>query len=224
VTGTATSRRTALGIAAVALLLAGCGGHGPARSSTAAGPSTASSTAGPSTASSAATNRSARPSGATSSFAWLRTAAPPAGWTTTRIPSGAAFSYPPGWTRIKGDPGTATAALFGPNHQFVGYLNLTPRQGEETLANWGRFRIEHNGEEGDRDVRRLAVAIQRRLRGATASCVKDQYTTADGARYVEIACLFSGRRTSVVAVGASPPDDWARVAPSLERAITSVNA
>jgi hypothetical protein len=194
-------------------LLAGCGGHGSARNST-AGQSAAQPT---STARQAATPRAGP-------FAWLRTAAPPTGWATIRIASGAAISYPPGWTRVKGDRGTASAALFGPGHRFVGYLNLTPRQGEETLANWGRFRIEHNGEEGDRDVRRLAVAIQRRLRGATASCVKDQYTTADGARYVEIACLFSGRRTSVVAVGASPPDDWARVAPSLERAITSVNA
>jgi hypothetical protein len=151
-------------------------------------------------------------------------AAPPAGWATARIPSGAAISYPPGWRRIKGDPGTASAALFGPGHEFVGYLNLTPRQGEETLANWGRFRIEHNGEEGDRHIRRLAVASQRRLQGATASCVEDEYTTADGARYVEIACLFNGRRGSVVAVGASPPDDWPRVAPSLERAITTVAA
>jgi hypothetical protein len=212
--GTATSRRGALGIAAVALLLAGCGGHGTARSSTAARASTTSTTGTPS-----ASGTAPEPP-----FAWLRTAAPPAGWRTARIAGGAAFSYPPGWTRIKGDPGTASAALFGPGHEFVGYLNLTPRQGEETLANWGRFRIEHNGEEGDRDVRRLAVAIQRPLSGATVSCVKDQYTTANGAKYVEIACLFAGRRTSVVAVGASPPDDWARVAPSLERAITSVTA
>jgi hypothetical protein len=54
--------------------------------------------------------------------------------------------------------------------------------------------------------------------------VEDTYTTATGARYVELACLIAGRRTSVVIVGASPPSDWARVEPLLERAITSVVA
>jgi hypothetical protein len=134
------------------------------------------------------------------------------------------MSYPPGWTRIHGDPGTASAALFDARHDYVGYLNLTPRQGAETLDNWGHFRVDHNGDEGDRHVTTRAVALRRPLRGATGSCVEDTYTTATGAHYVELACLIQGRRTTAVIVGAAPPDDWARVKPLLERAVTSVVA
>ncbi len=203
--GTATSKRAALATVAAALALAGCGGHSSAPRST-AGDTSTSATAQP------------------AAFAWLRPSAPPSGWATARIPVGAAISYPPAWTKVKGDPGTATAALFGPAHVYVGYLNLTPRQGTETLGNWGRFRVGHNAEEGDRNVRTLSLTTNRPLGGATASCVEDAYTTSTGASYQEIACLLTGRRSSVVAVGAAPPDDWARVAPALERAIASVTA
>jgi hypothetical protein len=199
-------KRAALGIAAAALLLAGCGGH-----SSGSRPGGGSSTVNQRTAHAPA-------------FAWLRPSAPPAGWPVVRISSGAAMAYPPGWSRIKGDPGTASAALIGPEQRYVGYLNLTPRQGAENLADFGRFRVEHNAEEGDRNVRTVAVARSRHLRGATGSCVQDAYTTATGARYVEIACFVQGRRTSVVVVGAAPPDAWSRISPLLERTITSVTA
>jgi hypothetical protein len=208
--GTATYSRLSLGIAAAVLLLAGCGGHGPRR---AGGETTV--TGGETTT--AATKHN-------TTFAWLRPAAPPPGWPSARIPSGAAMSYPPGWVRIHGDPGTATVALFGAHHGYVGYLNLTPRQGAETLGNWGHFRVDHNADEGDRNISTRAVALRRALRGATGSCVEDAYTTATGARYAELACLIEGRRTSAVIVGASPPDDWPRIEPLLERAITSVVA
>jgi hypothetical protein len=70
----------------------------------------------------------------------------------------------------------------------------------------------------------VAVATARRLRGATSACVEDAYTTATGARYVEIACFVQGRRTSAVVVGAAPPDEWSRISPMLERTIASVSA
>jgi hypothetical protein len=134
------------------------------------------------------------------------------------------MSYPPGWRPIRGDPGTATVALFGARHRYLGYLNLTPRQGAETLANWGHFRVDHNADEGDRNVKTVAVALNRSFRDATGSCVEDTYVTAGDERYVELACLLRGRRTSVVIVGASPPDTWTRIEPLLQRAITSVAA
>jgi hypothetical protein len=149
----------------------------------------------------------------------LGAGARPAGWPTLTIPGGAAIAYPPTWTRIHSDPGTASVALFGPSHNFLGYLNLTPRQGAETLANWGRFRVDHNGDEGDRHISTVAVATRR-----NESCVQDSYTTATNAKYVEIACLVRGRRTTVVAVGASPPQEWARISPLLHKAIASVTA
>ena len=49
--------------------------------------------------------------------------------------------------------------LIGRGHFIRGYLNATPRQGTETLANWPSFRIEHVGdEEHTKDVRLIASA------------------------------------------------------------------
>ena len=46
-------------------------------------------------------------------FAWLTPASPPAGWHVARTQGGATLAYPPGWTPIKTDPGTASVALLG---------------------------------------------------------------------------------------------------------------
>jgi hypothetical protein len=195
--GTATSRLAAVAIAVVsAALAAGCG--------------------------SARHNQPGRSAAAT--FAWLNQAAPPAGWPTVRIPNGATVSYPPGWSRIHGDPGTATVALLSRGGQYLGYLNLTPRQGTETLADYARFRVDHNGDEGDRAIRTLAAATKRRFGPGYASCVQDSYTTKTGARYVELACLVTGPRTSVVVVGAGAPQNWPRVSPLIQRAISTTTA
>jgi hypothetical protein len=153
-------------------------------------------------------------------FAWLSPASPPAGWQGIQIPSGAAIAYPPGWTRIHGDPGTATVALLGPKRQIVGYLNLTPRQGPETVANYAHFRVDHNGDEGDTAIRTLTSATNRPFGSGRISCVQDSYATKTGARYVELACLVSGRST-VAVVGAAPPTSWPRVSPLLQRAIST---
>ena len=156
-------------------------------------------------------------------FAWLSARSAPAGWPTARIPSGAAMSYPPGWKRITGDRGTASVALVGGKSALVGYLNLTPRQGGETIANWTHFRVAHNREEGDRDVATLARASGRPFGDGRASCVEDSYATTTGAHYIEIACLAAGRRGSVVIVGASPAQAWKRISPQLERAISALS-
>ncbi len=192
--GTATSRLAALAIAVIsAAVAAGCGSGGHTQPS---------------------------PS-AQAGFTWLNPASAPAGWPTVRIPSGAALSYPPGWSRIHGDPGTATVALLGSDHQILGYLNITPRQGPETLANYARFRVDHNGDEGDHGIRTLAATTKRRFGSGHASCVQDSYATTTGARYVELACLVRGPRTSVVVVGAAPPSSWQRVSPLIQRAISA---
>jgi hypothetical protein len=154
----------------------------------------------------------------------LGSAPVPPGWPLARIADGAAMPYPPGWSRIPGDPGTATAALLDARHLFVGYLNVTPRQGAETLQGWAAFRVRHNVEEGDRRVRTLAARSGVRFRGGHGSCVEDSYTTSIGTRYVELACLLAGRRPSVVVVGAAPPSSWPRVAPLLAAAISASSA
>jgi hypothetical protein len=204
VTATATSSRRKLlwlpGLLLAAIIaLAGCG-SGSGSSATGGG---------------GAAQRSA------SAFGWLSPTAPPAGWSLARLQDGrAALAYPPGWSSIHSDPGTVSAALMGPDHRIRGYLNATPRQGDETLANWARFRPAHNGDEGDRNVVTDASARGLHFRTGSGSCVMDHYATVS-ARYREIACLVRGSKASTVVVGAAVPRDWARLAPELERAISS---
>lgn len=209
--GTATSRAGLLAVLAVVLLVSGCGGAGSkANSSSPQRPVPSTQTVTASTSADA--------------FAWLRPVSLPAGWRTVKVPSGASMAYPPGWHLIKGDPGTASAALLSSTQAYLGYVNLTPRQGGETLADWSRFRTGHNADEGDRNVRTLAATTGRRVGDQTFSCVIDSYTTASRSEYTEIACLIKGPRSTVVVVGASPPNSWSAVSPLLERAIASARA
>jgi hypothetical protein len=130
------------------------------------------------------------------------------------------LAYPPGWTPIKTDPGTASVALLGGGERIDGFLNATPRQGTETLADWSRFRPKHNQDEGDRDVRLIAATTTARFRAGRGACVIDTYTTSK-ASYREIACLVSGPAASAVVVGAAPTALWGQQAPTLERAVSS---
>jgi hypothetical protein len=195
--------RAGLGLAALALGLAGCGSSAGGAG---AGAGTGSTAAG----------------GAGGVFAWLHPQSPPAAWRLVAIPSGATMAYPPGWKRQRSDAGTASAVRLGAGGRFLGYLDLTPRQGAETLSNWATFRIEHNSEEGQRDVRRLAAAGGLRFLDGRGTCVKDTYTTKTAARYVEIACLVAGRRDETVIVAAAPPQVWGSESRTLERAIEGV--
>jgi hypothetical protein len=161
---------------------------------------------------------STAPAGA---FTWLHPAPPPAGWRVARLPSGTAeLASPPVWRPIRTDPGTVSSALLGPHGRIRGYLNATPRSGDETLANWSRFRPAHNREEGDRRVVTEAAATGVRFRTGHGSCVVDRYATVS-ARYREIACIVRGPRATTVVVAAARPQDWARLAPALRRSIAS---
>jgi len=155
-------------------------------------------------------------------FAWLHPASVPAGWTTVRLPGSAArLSAPAGWKAAAGDPGTRTLVSRGPSGQIVGYLNATPRQGDENAADWAGFRVAHNRGEGDREVRRLASARHLHFRSATGSCVIDSYLTSSGNRYREIACLVAGRSSTTVIVAAAPPSRWHFEGPLLRRAVNT---
>jgi hypothetical protein len=153
-------------------------------------------------------------------FAWLKPASPPSGWNVARTQAGAMLAYPPGWTPIKTDPGTASVALLGGGGQIDGYLNTTPRQGNETLADWSRFRPQHNQGEGDRGVRLVAATTAGRFRSGRGACLIDTYTTSK-ASYREIACLVSGQGSSAVVVAAAPTVLWDRRAATLQRAVSS---
>jgi hypothetical protein len=153
-------------------------------------------------------------------FVWLRPASSPLGWHVTRIPDGAALAYPPGWTAIKTDPGTASVALRGSGGRIDDFLNVTPRQGAETLANWSRFRPQKNRAEGARNVRLLASTRDAHFRSARGSCVIDTYTTSV-TTYEEIACLVSGQSSHAVVVAAAPTRLWSERSAVLERAVSS---
>jgi hypothetical protein len=157
---------------------------------------------------------------ASGAFAWLRPARPPAHWKVARIPDGARLAYPPGWRPIATDPGTATVALLRDGHRIDSYLNVTPEQGTETLANWSHFRPKHNLGEGDRRERVNASATDLRFRTGRGSCVIDTYTTSV-ATYREIACLVSGPRSTAVVVAAAPRAIWSQQAATLQRAVSS---
>jgi hypothetical protein len=157
---------------------------------------------------------------ASGAFAWLRPAPPPASWKIARIPNGARLAYPPAWRPIATDAGTASVALLRDGQRIDGYLNVTPKQGTETLANWSRFRPNHNLGEGDRSVRLDASATDLRFRSGRGSCVIDTYTTSR-ATYREIACLVSGPRSTAVVVAAAPSAIWHQHAATLQRAVSS---
>ena len=154
-------------------------------------------------------------------FAWLAPAPAPASWFHVRLSSGATMVYPPGWRVVPGDQNTATAALLDARGHYVGYLNLTPRQGQESLASWASFRPRHNVGEGEKDVTVMDSATALRFRSGHGSCVQDAYTTSTNTRYVEIACLVDGRRASSVIVGAAPIGGWTEERSVIERAISA---
>jgi hypothetical protein len=156
-------------------------------------------------------------------FAWLHPTPPPSSWHVSTLPNGRAqLAFPASWRSIVSDPGTRTAAIRNPHGgRIAGYLNATPQQGEETLGNWSSFRLEHNQEEGDTNVKLVAAADNLMFRGGHGSCVIDDYRTSSGHQYREIACIVAGARATTVVVGAAPPQDWHSQSPSLERAISA---
>ena len=157
-------------------------------------------------------------------FAWLHPTPVAQSWRRQPLPSGAAaLAYPPGWRLTRTDPGTVTATQHA-GGRIVGYLNVTPQQGEETLSNWASFRPAHNREEGDTNLVPLAFAAGLRFRDGRGSCVKDSYRTGSESPYMEIACIVRGSTATSVIVGAAPPDRWERVSGQLQRAISSFDA
>ncbi len=204
---TATNRLPAVCLTGVALAAGGCGASGGARRSA------ASSTQPP-----AVLEAGTRADLLTA----LRGGAPPVTWAMARIPAGGALYYPPGWRLARGDAGTVTAILLEARHRIVGYLNLTPRQSTETLADWASFRVSHNIAEGERDVKLEGAAYGVRLRGGSGTCVRDSYTTSSHARFIELACLVRGVRSTSVIVAAAPPRAWTVTSPLLYRAISAL--
>ena len=198
----------AVGLAGAALAT-GCGSAAVTHSTTAHRATARSATAPEATAP------------APAAFAWLRPAPAPAGWRLRRLGATATLAYPPSWQRIRSDPGTASAAVVAPRTRLItAYLNATPQQADETLADWTSFRPAHNRDEGDSQDQVLAAARDLRFRNGRGSCVIDRYRTSR-ARYTEIACLVRGPAGETVIVAAGLAARWAQEAPALERAVSA---
>jgi hypothetical protein len=155
-------------------------------------------------------------------FSWLRPSTAPRAWHASPLPNGAALmAYPLSFRPIRSDPGTVSAADRAAGGAIRGYLNATPQQGAETLANWTNFRLDHNRDEGDLNVEAIASATNLRFRAGNGSCLIDTYTSSTGHAFREIACIVAGARATTVIVGAAPPAQWQTQGPAIERAISS---
>jgi hypothetical protein len=138
-----------------------------------------------------------------------------------RLAGPGVLAYPASWHRVRADPGAASAAIVDRSSGLiVQYLNATPQQGDETLANWASFRPAHNAEEGDAHVQVLAAARDLRFLDGRGSCVIDRYQTTL-TRYQEIACLVRGPAEGAVIIAAAEAGQWSRDAPLLERAVSA---
>lgn len=153
---------------------------------------------------------------------WFRARPAPARWRQVTLPGGGAvLSYPPSLSRMAGDEGTVSEALTRSGRVVV-YLNVTPRQGDETLSGWARFRVGHLTDDDASSARLDGAAGGLRFYGGPGSCVVDDYITKVHANhYREIACFVRGAHASSVVVAATPAADWARYAGLLEQAVDS---
>jgi hypothetical protein len=207
-----------LGVVLIALVVAGCGTSGTTGSSRPSSPGSGAAASQPAVATPGADTSVNSAAG----FDWLRPAPAPRGWRSARVSSGATIAFPPAWQRVHGDRGTASAALLDAQQRFLGYLNITPRQGSESLSDWAAFRVHHNAEEGDREVRPAGAATNLRFRTGHGTCVRDIYTTSLKRHYEEIACLVLGRHVASVIVGAAPVERWSEEHAVIEQAISAM--
>ena len=149
----------------------------------------------------------------------------PADWIRVTTPAGTAvLSYPPSFTPVRTDPGTVSVATGAGSPIYQGYLNVTPRQGAETLRGFTAFRLDHLGDE-DTNVHEITSAGRVAFQGAVGSCVNDDYRTRVGHNhYEEIACFVAGADDEYVVVAAALYADWGRLAPTLREAVEGFEA
>jgi hypothetical protein len=162
-------------------------------------------------------------SGSVNSFGWLASTTPPATWARLTVPSGVGtLSSPPGFRVVDGDPGTLSLALRNSAGTYLGYLNVTPRQGPETLRDWAAFRLTHLRGDDAVAVHEDAMVQSVRTEAVVRSCVIDDYVTTLGHhQFHEVACYVMSGSVGSVAVAATPSGDPAKVWNQLERAVAA---
>ena len=157
------------------------------------------------------------------SFAWLKSTTPPATWPRLAVASGlGTLSSPPGFRTVPGDPGTLSVALRNSAGTYLGYLNVTPRQGPETLQDWAALRLNHLRGDAAISVHKDDMVQSVRTAAARRSCVIDDYVTTVGHHHFhEVACYVLRGSVGSVVVAATPSGDPAHVWSQLERAVAA---
>jgi len=113
-------------------------------------------------------------------------------------------------------------AKVSPSGSYLMYLNATPKQSDETLADWPHFRIEHLTDEDASTARLLASSHGVRFLGGTGTCVIDTYVTREQANhYTELACFVQGKTGSTVIIAAAPSAGWKSESATLTRAVAA---
>ena len=171
-----------------------------------------------------ALSQAAQSQAAPASFAWFRSEAAPGSWLQASLAGrSGVLSYPSTLRPMSGDAGTVTFGINTRSGAALVYLNVTPRQGGETLQNWPGFRTEHLREDGETAVRIDATSGTLSFRGGQGRCVVDDYTTKiHNNRYREIACYVQGltsARTASVLIAATRAVTWAQYGTLLERVV-----
>jgi hypothetical protein len=159
--------------------------------------------------------------GKASGFDWFAPRAVPISWHDVELPNrSATLSFPPTLQRVQSDAGAVSFARTGPRGEFVSFLNVTPKQGGETLANWSTFRISHLLEDDAASATLESSAQGLTFTGGKGSCVMDHYVTRVGANHFrELACLVQGTHGGSVIVAASPTAKWDLMSGALEQAV-----
>jgi hypothetical protein len=110
-------------------------------------------------------------------------------------------------------------ALLNSAGTYLGYLNVTPHQGDETLRDWTAFRLRHLLGDDTVSVHADAMVQSVRTAAAVRSCVTDDYVTTIGHHHFhEVACYVTSGSVGSVVVAATPSGDPAHVWNELERA------
>ena len=165
----------------------------------------------------------ATPASASAGFGWFHPNPAPGAWLRASLTGqSATLSYPGSLRHEHGDPGTVTVGSTAKSGEVLVYLNVTPKQGDETLHNWPDFRTEHLREDGQSAVHLDGVSGPLSFRGGHGRCVMDNYTTdMHHNHYNEIACIVRGAHATSVLVAATSTAAWQAHRALLEKVISS---
>ncbi len=156
-------------------------------------------------------------------FAWFRATPTPSGWHHVSLPDGqAVLSYPGTLHALTTDRGTVSEGLTAKSGTVLVYLNVTPKQGNETLSDWPDFRVGHLLDDDATAAKITGRATGLEFRGGNGSCVLDSYIAKVHANhYREIACFVQGAHAASVIVAAAPAGDWGTYQGLLEDAVSA---